>query len=226
MVTSEQLSQIRSYVRDYLSQSAASSEQEWVRRVPRAAEYRWHHALNVLRNAEAILEGEAAPADASRLVRVAVYPHDVSMFVCDHGVHGQVSAQMAERLLADMGLSPDFVARVSRAIAEHGADLGPLPPEEQGALFSWEGKVLLEAVILDKLGASAVTGALLGLGGPGGHLSREAADAIVGGLAVERALVFKEYLWTATGRALAARRFAFFEEFLARLREEMHEPAA
>lgn len=224
MVTPEQLNQISSFVRDYLFETAPTSNQEWVRRAPRAAEYRWHHTLNVLRNAEAILEGEKAAGDAAQVVRVAVYLHDVSMFVCDHEIHGQVSAQMAEDFLSKMGLSPDFVARVKRAIAEHGTDLGPLPPAEQGALFSWEGKVLLEADILDKLGASAIAGALLALGGPSGLLPHEVAEAVSAGPAMEKAVVFKDYIWTPTGRALAARRFAFFVEFLDRLQEETHEP--
>jgi hypothetical protein len=41
---------------------------------------------------------------------------------------------------------------------------------------------------------------------------------------MERAVVFKDYIWTATGQSLAKRRFTFFLEFLDRLREEMHEP--
>ena len=222
MVTLEQLNQISSFVRDYLFRTAASSDQAWVRRSPRAAEYRWHHTLNVLRNAEAILTGETASDEAAQVVRVAVYLHDVSMFVCDHEVHGQVSAQIAEDQLSKMNLPRDLVARVTRAVAEHGTDLGPLHPAEQGALFSWEGKVLLEADILDKLGASAIAGALLSLGGQGG-LPYEALSTISGGPAMERAVIFKDYIWTATGQSLAKRRFAFFLEFLDRLQEEMHE---
>src|SRR3990172_6535485 len=212
MVTLEQLNQISSFVRDYLFRTAASSDQAWVRRSPRAAEYRWHHPLNVLRNAEAILAGETASDEAAQVVRVAVYLHDVSMFVCDHEVHGQVSAQIAEDQLSKMNLPHDLVARVTRAVAEHGTDLGPLHPAEQGALFSWEGKFLLEADILDKLGASAIAGALLALGGPSGLLPHEVAEAVSAGPAMERAVVFKDYIWTPTGRALAARRFAFFVE--------------
>jgi HD superfamily phosphodiesterase len=223
MVTPEQLYEISLFVRDYLLRTATTSDQDWVKRFPRAAEHRWHHTLNVLRNAETILAGEKASDDAGQVVRVAVYLHDVSMFVCDHEVHGQVSAQIAEDYLAKMNLPRDFVARVKRAVAEHGTDLGPLPPAQQGALFSWEGKVLLEADILDKLGASAIADALLALGGQGG-LPHEAPSAISGGRAMERAVVFKDYIWTATGRSLAKRRFAFFLEFLDRLREEMHDP--
>ncbi len=206
MLTPQQIDEIGSFVRDYLIRTAATSDQPWVKRFPRAAEHRWHHTLNVLRNAEAILAGEAASDEAEQVVRVAVYLHDISIFTCDHEVHGQVSAEIAEGYLSEKALPPEFVARVKRAVAEHGTDLGPLPPAEQGAIFSWEGKVVLEADILDKLGAAAIAGALLVLGGDGG-LPHEAVSAISAGPAMERAMVFKDYIWTATGKRLATRRF-------------------
>ena len=224
MLTAQQLDEIGSFVRDYLARTAATSDQPWVRRSPRAAEHRWHHTLNVLRNAEAVLAGEAASDEAAQVVRVAVYLHDISIFTCDHEVHGQVSAEIAEGYLSEKALPPEFVARVKRAVAEHGTDLGPLPPAEQGAIFSWEGKVVLEADILDKLGAAPIAGALLVLGGQGG-LPHEAVAAISAGPAMERAVVFKDYIWTATAKRLAERRFAFFLEFLDRLREEIHDSA-
>ncbi len=222
MITSEQLSQIQSFAHDYLFQTAAASDQEWLKRFPRAAEHRWHHTLNVLKNAEAILAGENAPPDSAEIVRAAVYLHDVSMFVCDHQVHGQVSAEIAEDYLLKIGLAPEAIARVKRAIAEHGTDLGDLPPDQQGALFSWEGKVVLEADILDKLGATAITGALLALG-PRGTLAHEAHAALSSSSAMERARIFKDYVWTATGRSLAEHRFAYFLSFLDQLAEETHD---
>ncbi len=222
MVTPAQLEQIREFSREYLFRTAVTSAQDWVKRFPRAAEHRWHHTLNVLRNAEAILAGETASDETAQIVRAAVYLHDVSMFVCDHEIHGQVSAQIAEEQLNKMHLPQEFVTRVTRAVAEHGTDLGPLPPAEQGAQFSWEGKVLLEADILDKLGAIAIASALLSLGAQGA-LPYETLAGIADGSAMERALIFKDYVWTATGRSLAKRRFDFFLEFLERLREETYE---
>ena len=222
MITPKQLDEIKVFVHDYLFRTALQSDQDWVTRFPRAAEYRWHHTLNVLHNAELILAGESAPDDAVQVVRAAVYLHDVSMFVCNHEIHGQISAEIAEDFLVKMGLPHEFVSRVKRAVAEHGTDLGPLPPDQQGALFSWEGKVVLEADILDKLGATAIAGALLALGGQG-TLPHEAASAIRAGTAMDRAVVFKDYIWTATGLSLAKRRFAFFLEFLDRLQEEVHD---
>ncbi|MCJ7783921.1 MAG: HD domain-containing protein [Desulfobacterales bacterium] len=223
MLSPDRVNQIRSYVHEYLVKTASSSTQDWVRRFPRAAEHRWHHTLNVLKNAEAILAGEHADPDAAEVVRVAVYLHDVSMFVCDHEIHGTVSAQIAEDYLVTMALPAAFIAKVKRAIGEHGTDLGPLPPEEQGALFSWEGKVVLEADILDKLGASAIAAGLLAAGQQGA-LPHEALRALADGPVMERAQLFKDYIWTATGRALADQRFGFFLAFLDELKSDTHDP--
>ena len=60
MITKDQLLEIGAYVKDYLKESAASSDQEWLKSFPRAADYRWQHTLNVLANAEKILVGEGA----------------------------------------------------------------------------------------------------------------------------------------------------------------------
>ena len=222
MLNQTQFDQICAFTRKYLKETAATSEQEWVRDFPRTDEHRWRHTLNVLRNAEKILAGEGADDDVADVVRVAAVLHDVSMFVCDHSIHGRVSAEIAEKYLREQGYPEEFVARVAQAIAEHGTDFGPLPPDEQGALFSWEGRVLVEADILDKLGASAIASGLLYLGKQE-KLAHECRAALAEGPAMERAAFFKDYLWTETGKQLAEERFGFFVEFLERLAEEVVE---
>ena len=222
MLTDEQFRQLCLYTQKYLQDTFAKSEQEWLKDFPRAAVHRWQHTLNVLHNAEQILDGEGARRDKAGVVRTAVILHDISMFVCDHKVHGRVSAEIAEKYLLEQGYPKDFVSRVAQAVAEHGTDLGPLSPEEQGALFSWEGKVVLEADILDKLGASAITDSLLALGKKekqGFECRKELAE----GRAIERARFFKDYTWTETGKRLAEQRFSFFLEFLKQLEEEVVE---
>jgi uncharacterized protein len=222
MLSDEQFLQLCQYTRTYLNETAAKSEQEWLKNFPRAAEHRWQHTLNVLNNAEKILAGEDASDDQKDIVRAAVILHDVSMFVCDHEVHGRVSAEIAEKHLLAQGYPRNFVNRVTRAIAEHGTDLGPLPPEEQGALFSWEGKVVLEADILDKLGASTITDTLLSMG-KRDKLGFESRIELAEGRTMERASFFKDYIWTETGRRLAKQRFSFFLIFLKQLGEEVVE---
>ena len=222
MLTDDQFLHLCHFTRTYLNDSVAKSEQAWLKDFPRAGEHRWQHTLNVLRNAEQILVGEGASADQIAVVRAAVILHDISMFVCDHEVHGRVSAEIAERHLLEQGYPKDFVSRVTRAIAEHGTDLGPLPPEEQGVLFSWEGKVVLEADILDKLGASTITDSLLVLG-KRDTLGFECRKELSEGRAMERATFFKEYIWTETGKRIAEVRFQFFQKFLDQLAEEIFE---
>src|SRR3990172_7039335 len=222
MLTDEQFHYLCHFTRTYLNDSFLKSDQEWLKDFPRAAGHRWQHTLNVLRNAEQILAGEGVGDERAGVVRAAVILHDVSMFVCDHEVHGQVSAEIAEKHLMELGYPQDFVERVTRAIAEHGTDLGPLPPAEQGALFSWEGKVVLEADILDKLGASAITDSLLVLGKKD-KLGFECRRELAEGRAMERASFFKDYIWTETGKRLAEQRFSFFLGFLEQLGEEVVE---
>ena len=222
MISKDQLQEIGLFVKDYLKDSAACSDQEWTQSFPRAADHRWQHTLNVLANAEKILVGEGASEEQASVVRAAALLHDVSMFTCDHSIHGRVSAEIAEEYLSEHGYPYSFIQKVSKAVAEHGTDLGAIPPDEQGELFSWEGKVLLEADILDKLGASAVTNALLYFGEQG-CLSHEVRHNLADGKAFERADFFRDYIWTTTGRKLAEERFSFFLEFLARLREEVVE---
>ena len=222
MLSKDQFQAICDYTREFLAESGAKREDEWAKTFPRSAEYRWQHTLNVLRNAEQILMGEGVDDDRVDIVRVACIMHDISMFVCDHEVHGKVSAEIAEKYLREQGYPEDFVTRVSRAVEEHGTDLGPLPPNEQGALFSWEGKVVLEADILDKLGASTITNSLLFLGKKdkqGFECRRELEE----GPAMFRASFFKDYIWTKTGVRMAEQRFAFFQQFLQQLGDEVYE---
>jgi HD superfamily phosphodiesterase len=222
MIDKQDLLMIAEYVKDFLSESAGMSEQDWVKNFPRAAAHRWQHTLNVVGNAKKILEGEGASDEDAVVVRAAALLHDVSIFACDHSIHGQVSADMAIGYLEENGFDPIFVNRVSQAISEHGTDFGDLSPVEQGEQFSWEGKVLVEADILDKLGASAITSGLLILGEQH-KLNHEARIGLLDSATYKRADFFKDFFWTTTGKQMAERRFGFFLEYLERLREEVVE---
>ena len=220
MISQNQLNKIAKFVKSYLHETFKTSEQEWVTKFPRAAEHRWQHTLNVVANADQILEGESTAPELWGIVRASALLHDVSMFTCDHAVHGQVSADIAADYLEKKGYEKSFIQAVAQAVAEHGTDFGDLPPVEQGEKFSWVGKVVVEADILDKLGASAVTSALLYFGEQK-KLNFEANSGLLDGLAFERATFFKDYFWTNTGKKMAQRRYAFFLEYLARLNEEV-----
>lgn len=222
MLTQQQFIEVCDFTRQYLDKSVSTSEQGWVRNFPRASQHRWQHTLNVLQNAEKILDGEKLDQDVVDVVKISAVMHDISLFVCDHTVHGQVSAEIAEQYLKSHGFSNDFTRRVAQAIAEHGVDFDTLSPEEMGARFSLEGRILIEADLLDKFGASAVTNALLNLGEKG-LLPFECHAALNEGVALQRAKYFKEYIWTETGRKMRDNRFAFFLAYLDQLSEEVVE---
>ena len=220
MLTKEELERIAEYTRRYLYETGAQRDEEWVKRQPRSAEYRWRHTLNVLRNAEQILAGEHASDESVDIVRVAVIMHDISKFTCENAVHAQVGAEVAREYLAEQGYSREFVGRVALAIAEHGKDFGPVTPEQQGELLSWEGKVLIEADILDKLGASAIADTLL-IMGKKDRLGFECLRELAEGRLIHRAVSCKEYIWTETGKGMAEQRFAFLQRFVEQLADEV-----
>ena len=222
MISDEQCQEVKDFVKHYLQESFKKSDQEWKKNFPRSAEYRWQHTLNVLRNAEKIIEGEGVDETQADSLRFAAILHDVAMFEAEHEVHGLVGAQIAERYLFEQGYETDFIKRVCLAVAEHGIDLGPIPPANQGELLSWAGRTLIEADILDKLGASAVTSSLLMLGEQG-KLNHECRFALAEGIAMQRAVFFKDYVWTETGKRLAEQRFRFFLKYLEQLAEEVVE---
>jgi HD superfamily phosphodiesterase len=222
MLTKEELERIAEFTRQYLADTGAKRDEAWIKRQPRSAEYRWRHTLNVLRNAEQILAGENASDESSDIVKVAVIMHDISKFTCESAVHAQVGADVAQKYLTEQDYSKEFVERVALAIAEHGKDFGPLSVEQQGQLLSWEGKVLIEADILDKLGASAIMDMMLGMGKKD-KLSFECLRELAAGRVMQRAISCKELVWTETGKRMAAQRFTFFKKFVEQLAAEVVE---
>lgn len=222
MLTQQQLDVICEFTNRYLEESASKSNQSRFKDSPRSAEYRWQHTLNVLKNAERILQEEKLDQRTVDVVKVSAVMHDISVFVCDHTIHGQVSAELAQQYLTDQGFSNDFIHNVAQAIAEHGVDFDTLTPEEMGTRFSLEGKILIEADLLDKFGASAVTNALLVLGKKG-LLPSECYVALNESIQLQRAKYFRDYIWSETGKKMRDNRFGFFVAFLEQLSQEVVE---
>ncbi len=222
MLSEAQIQQISEFTQQHLQKTFVVSEQQWVRDFPRAAEHRWYHTLNVLQNTEKIVAGDKIPQDVADAARVAAILHDVSIFECDHSMHGRTGAETAKGFLSQNQYDPDFIARATRAIDEHGTDFDTLTPNEMGQQFSPEGKILIEADILDKLGAAAVSGALLILGKQA-RLGFECHELLSNSNAMQRATYFKDYIWSQTAKRMANQRFSFFLKFLEQLSEEVVE---
>ena len=224
MLTKEELGRIAEFTRQYLYDTGAKRNEERIKSHPRSAIHRWQHTLNVLHNAEQILVGENASDESSDIVRIAAIMHDISRFTCPGEIHARVSGEIAEKYLTEQGYPSEFVKRVAKAISEHGTGLHSLPPDQRGEILSWEGKVLIEADNLDKLGVSAITDALLMMGKRdlvGSESLRELIDH-----PMQRAGFVKEYMWTETSKRMAEQRFAFFQKFVEQLADEVVEDSS
>lgn len=220
MLSREQFDEIAEFVRHYLNDTVKDSDLDWVRSFTRAADHRWQHTLNVLHNANKVLEGERATEEIGEVVRVAALLHDVSLFTCSPEVHGQKSAEIAEQYLQNHGYPNDLIKRVVKAVVEHGVDFDEYSPDQMGEMFSIEGKFLIEADLLDKLGAAVVSNAILMMGRKG-LLPHEVLIELPEGMAMRRAVYFKRYIWSNTAKGIAEKRFAFFQQYLEQLSQEI-----
>jgi len=120
-----------------------------------SAEYRFNHILNVVELSAEIAHEEGANADVTR---VAALFHDVAKLEVDQDVHADAGADIAREYLTAHGDYPDsFVDQVCTAVRDHSfqGDVTDLPMETQ---------CLIEADILDKVGASGTALMLLRMG--------------------------------------------------------------
>jgi len=156
-VTDAEFAEMERFVGDYL---AASVEKETdggrMRWYPwHSAEYRFNHIKNVVALAEEIARKEGADVDVTR---VAALFHDVAKLETDQELHAEAGARVAREYLSSRGGFPDsFVEQVSRAIENHsyGDDLEDL---------TLETRCLVEADLLDKIGANGTALMLLRMG--------------------------------------------------------------
>ena len=152
-----ELEEMKRFVYEYLEASVRNEDEGGrMRWYPwHSAEYRFNHTLNVLQLSEKIARSEGADLD---VVRVAALFHDVAKLDADQDVHAKEGARVASEYLTSRGDYPDsFVERVCRAIEEHSyqGDVRDVSPETQ---------CLIEADLLDKVGANGTALILLRMG--------------------------------------------------------------
>ena len=156
-VSAAAFDEMAEFVYDYL---AASVENEGdggrMRWYPwHSADYRFNHIMNVVELASDIARAEGANED---VVRVAALFHDIAKLEADQEVHAEEGARVAREYLETHGqVPPSFVDQVCRAIEGH-SHTGSL---EEVAL---ETQCLIEADLLDKVGANGITLMLLRMG--------------------------------------------------------------
>jgi uncharacterized protein len=156
-VSEEAFEAMKEFVADYLAASVEAEEDGGrMRWYPwHSAEYRFNHTRNVVDLAVDIAEREGANVD---VVRVAALFHDVSKLEADQDSHAEEGARVArEYLTAHADLPSSFVEEVCRSVREHSYQ-GPLSD------VSLETQCLIEADLLDKIGANGTLLTLLRMG--------------------------------------------------------------
>ncbi|MFB6267756.1 MAG: HD domain-containing protein [Halodesulfurarchaeum sp.] len=156
-VTEAEFEEMAAFVKDYLAASVENEEDGGrMRWYPwHSAEYRFNHIMNVVQLGREIARKEGADED---VVRVAALFHDIAKLDADQDVHAEEGARVAREYLETHGdVAPSFVDQVCRAIENHS---------HQGDLddLSLETRCLIEADLLDKVGANGTALMLLRMG--------------------------------------------------------------
>ncbi|MFB6102291.1 MAG: HD domain-containing protein [Haloplanus sp.] len=156
-VSDEEFEEMKGFVADYLAASVENEDDGGrMRWYPwHSAEYRFNHTLNVVNLAAEIADSEGADVD---VVRVAALFHDIAKLEADQERHADEGARVAREYLVTRGEYPQsFVDQVTQSIREHSYQ-GPLDD------VSLETQCLIEADILDKVGANGAVLMLLRMG--------------------------------------------------------------
>ena len=206
-VSDDEFDAMQTFVRDYLTASVENEDEGGrMRWYPwHSAEYRFNHILNVVELSEKIARAEGANVDVTR---VSALFHDVAKLEVDQDVHADAGADIAREYLTAHADYPDsFVDQVCSAVREHSYqdDVTDLPLETQ---------CLIEADILDKVGANGTALMLLRMG----YEARSHMDAAeMVGRVIERGHDARERIESDTAEVILQRRLKrarWFQEWL------------
>ena len=206
-VSDEDFAEMKGFVRDYLAASVESEDDGGrMRWYPwHSADYRFNHILNVVDLAADIAEAEGADTD---VVRVAAVFHDVAKLEAEQDVHAEAGARVAREYLQSRGNYPEsFIDEVCGAVVDHSytGDLTNVP---------LESRCLIEADVLDKVGANGTALMLLRMG----YESRTHMDAAeMVDRVIERGVDAKERVESDTAESLVHQRLKrtrWFQEWL------------
>jgi len=176
-----------------------------------SADYRHNHILNVVDLAEEIAEREGADVDVTR---VAALFHDIAKLDAEQDVHAEEGARVAREYLETRGEYPaSFVDAVCNSVAEHSyqGDLTDLPLET---------RCLIEADLLDKVGANGTALMLLRMGYEA-RTHMDAAEMVE--RVLERGLDAADRVQSDTAESIAHRRLKRVRWFREWLSEEVAE---
>jgi uncharacterized protein len=210
-ISEEEFAAMKEFVHEYL---AASVENETdggrMRWYPwHSAEYRYNHILNVVGLAERIASAEGADVDVTR---VAALFHDIAKLDADQDQHAQEGARVAREYLESRGEYPEsFVDAVCRSVEDHSY---------QGDVteLSLETQCLIEADLLDKVGANGTALMLLRMGYEA-RTHMDAAEMVE--RVLERGRDAAERVESETAQSIAHRRLKRVKWFREWLSEEV-----
>ena len=206
-VSDDEFAEMEQFVHDYLVASVESEDEGGrMRWYPwHSAEYRFNHIRNVVDLSGQIAREEEANADVTR---VAALFHDIAKLEVDQDIHAEEGARIArEYLNTHTDYPQSFVDQVCDAVRDHSyqGDPGDLPLET---------RCLVEADILDKIGANGAALMLLRMG----YESRTHMDAAeMVGRVLERGREASDRVHSQTAQDLAHRRLKrvkWFKEWL------------
>jgi uncharacterized protein len=206
-VSDAEFEEMKAFVHDYLAASVENEEDGGrMRWYPwHSAEYRFNHILNVVSLGEDIAREEGANVDVTR---VAALFHDIAKLEVDQDLHAEEGARIAREYLQSHGDYPEsFVEEVCAAVERHSyqGDLNDLPLET---------RCLIEADVLDKVGANGAALMLLRMG----YESRDHVDAAeMVGRVLERGQDARDRIESDTAESIAHRRLKrvrWFREWL------------
>jgi uncharacterized protein len=206
-VSDAEFEEMKAFVHDYLAASVENEEDGGrMRWYPwHSAEYRFNHILNVVSLGEDIAREEGANVDVTR---VAALFHDIAKLEVDQDLHAEEGARIAREYLQSHGDYPEsFVEEVCAAVERHSyqGDLNDLPLET---------RCLIEADVLDKVGANGAALMLLRMG----YESRDHVDAAeMVGRVLERGRDARDRIESDTAESIAHRRLKrvrWFREWL------------
>jgi uncharacterized protein len=218
-VSDAEFEEMEQFVHDYLAASVQSEDEGGrMRWYPwHSATYRFNHIRNVVALSTKLARKEGANIDVTR---VAALFHDIAKLDVDQDRHADEGARIArEYLETRTGYPQSFIDQVYSAIRDHSyqGDIHDLPLET---------RCLIEADILDKVGANGAALMLLRMG----YESRTHMDsAEMVGRVLERGIEAKKRVRSQTAKDLAQRRLKrvrWFKEWLEAEIAELEEDTA
>lgn len=221
-LSAEQRQKMALYVRSYILRSAENFGHH---HADSRASARWTHTLNVVKNADLIMNGEVVGDDLRTAVEVAALFHDIDHYTVQLMYHAARGAETARHWLNKEGYDPDFVKRVEVMIRNHHTDLDDdIPVEEQIAeivsTLNYETRVLMDADTLDKIGVNNILQSVMTMTQNGQRLA-DIAQELASGWPLQRASLWRQLLTTKTGQALGEERYQFYEAFLQQISTEI-----